>query len=90
MYDRYITKDELEIAMKEHGMGDEACAKEIISEIDKNYVRSHSTFSGFVPVLTSKQVLSLVMNSVQDGKIDYEEFCAMMRSVNLQGQLIHH
>ncbi|CDY16652.1 BnaA09g20300D [Brassica napus] len=58
----YITKDELEIAMKEHGMGDEACAKEIISEIDKNY----------------------------DGKIDYEEFCAMMRSVNLQGQLIHH
>ncbi|KAJ0264902.1 Calcium-dependent protein kinase 27 [Hirschfeldia incana] len=60
----YITKDELEIAMKEHGMGDEACAKEIISEIDKN----------------------------NDGRIDYEEFCAMMRSGNLQlqGKLIHH
>ncbi|KAG2330649.1 hypothetical protein Bca52824_001829 [Brassica carinata] len=60
----YITKDELELAMKEHGMGDEACAKEIISEIDKN----------------------------KDGRIDYEEFCAMMRSGNFQpqGQLIHH
>ncbi|KAF3567808.1 hypothetical protein DY000_02014101, partial [Brassica cretica] len=48
----YITKDELEIAMKEHGMGDEACAKEIISEVDKD----------------------------NDGRINYEEFCAMMRS----------
>lgn len=38
LYDRYITKDELEIAMKEHGMGDEANAKEIISEVDKNNV----------------------------------------------------
>ncbi|EOA20568.1 hypothetical protein CARUB_v10000880mg [Capsella rubella] len=48
----YITKEELEIAMKERGMGDEANAKEIISEIDKNY----------------------------DGKIDYEEFCTMLRN----------
>ncbi|CAN6859717.1 unnamed protein product [Brassica oleracea] len=48
----YITKDELEIAMKEHGMGDEACVKEIISEVDKD----------------------------NDGRINYEEFCAMMRS----------
>ncbi|KAG7557640.1 EF-hand domain [Arabidopsis suecica] len=54
----YITKDELEIAMKEHGMGDEANAKEIISEVDKN----------------------------NDGKIDYEEFCTMMRNGNLQPQ----
>ncbi|KAH0910448.1 hypothetical protein HID58_033769 [Brassica napus] len=49
-------KDELEIAMKEHGMGDEACAKEIISEVDKD----------------------------NDERINYEEFCAMMRSGNLQ------
>ncbi|CAN6867760.1 unnamed protein product [Brassica oleracea] len=48
----YITKDELDIAMKEHGMGDEACVKEIISEVDKD----------------------------NDGRINYEEFCAMMRS----------
>ncbi|KAH0858484.1 hypothetical protein HID58_086745 [Brassica napus] len=45
-------KDELDIAMKEHGMGDEACVKEIISEVDKD----------------------------NDGRINYEEFCAMMRS----------
>ncbi|KFK30982.1 hypothetical protein AALP_AA6G053400 [Arabis alpina] len=32
----HITKEELEIAMKEHGMGDEANAKEIISEVDKD------------------------------------------------------
>lgn len=78
--------------MKDNGMGDEACAREIISEIDKNNVILHSKLSCFVPDLTSKPVLSLVMSSVQDGKIDYEEFCAMMRSGNLQpqGKLIHH
>ncbi|KAK4798484.1 hypothetical protein SAY86_030810 [Trapa natans] len=48
----YITKDELEIAMKDHGMADEANIKEIISEVDKD----------------------------NDGKIDYDEFCSMMRS----------
>ncbi|KAM4101823.1 hypothetical protein ACB094_05G174900 [Castanea mollissima] len=30
----YITRDELEAAMKEYGMGDEASIKEIISEVD--------------------------------------------------------
>ncbi|KAK6154646.1 hypothetical protein DH2020_008894 [Rehmannia glutinosa] len=30
----YITRDELETAMKEYGMGDEATIKEIISEVD--------------------------------------------------------
>ncbi|KAL1196367.1 Calcium-dependent protein kinase 22 [Cardamine amara subsp. amara] len=54
----YITRDELEVAIKEHGMGDEAMIKEIISEVDKD----------------------------NDGKIDYEEFCTMMRSGNLQPQ----
>ncbi|ESQ38126.1 hypothetical protein EUTSA_v10028617mg [Eutrema salsugineum] len=54
----HITKEELEIAMKEHGMGDEACAKEIISEVDKD----------------------------NDGRIDYAEFCSMMRNGNLQPQ----
>ncbi|KAL3614983.1 Calcium-dependent protein kinase 15 [Castilleja foliolosa] len=48
----YITRDELESAMKEYGMGDEATIKEIISEVDTD----------------------------NDGKINYEEFCAMMRS----------
>uniref|UniRef100_A0A1J3G5V6 non-specific serine/threonine protein kinase n=1 Tax=Noccaea caerulescens TaxID=107243 RepID=A0A1J3G5V6_NOCCA len=47
----YIKKDELVRAMKEHGMKDEANAKEMISEVDKD----------------------------NDGRINYEEFCAMMR-----------
>jgi len=35
---RYITRDELETAMTEHGMGDEATIKEIISEVDTDNV----------------------------------------------------
>ena len=84
LYFRYITKDELEIAMKEHGMGDEACAKEIISEVDKDNVSITIYIFPLIPVLTSNLVLNLVMNSSQDERINYEEFCAMMRSGNLQ------
>ncbi|KAL1196366.1 Calcium-dependent protein kinase 22 [Cardamine amara subsp. amara] len=54
----YITRDELEVAIKEDGMVDEDIIKEIISEVDKD----------------------------NDGKIDYEEFCTMMKSGNLQPQ----
>ncbi|GLU23304.1 hypothetical protein SLE2022_393240 [Rubroshorea leprosula] len=48
----YITKDELETAMKDYGMGDEDSIREIISEVDSDH----------------------------DGRINYEEFCTMMRS----------
>uniref|UniRef100_A0A7N0ZWP6 non-specific serine/threonine protein kinase n=1 Tax=Kalanchoe fedtschenkoi TaxID=63787 RepID=A0A7N0ZWP6_KALFE len=48
----FITRDELESAMKQYGMGDEATIKEIISEVDTD----------------------------NDGRINYDEFCAMMRS----------
>ncbi|KAH0459161.1 hypothetical protein IEQ34_011975 [Dendrobium chrysotoxum] len=48
----FITRDELETALEEHGMGDAATIKEIISEVDAD----------------------------NDGRINYEEFCAMMRS----------
>ncbi|CAL9080414.1 unnamed protein product [Musa textilis] len=48
----FITRDELESAMQEHGMGDLATIKEIISEVDTD----------------------------NDGRINYQEFCAMMRS----------
>lgn len=48
----FITVDELETAMKEYGMGDDATIKEILSEVDTD----------------------------NDGRINYEEFCAMMRS----------
>lgn len=47
----FITRDELETAMMEHGMGDAASIKEIISEVDTD----------------------------NDGRINYDEFCAMMR-----------
>ncbi|KAL5578846.1 hypothetical protein UlMin_011288 [Ulmus minor] len=48
----FITKDELETALKEHGMGDATSIKEIISEVDTD----------------------------NDGRINYTEFCTMMRS----------
>jgi len=35
---RFITRDELELAMKEHGLGDDATIKEIISEVDSDNV----------------------------------------------------
>lgn len=52
----FITMDELETAMKDYGMGDEATIKEIISEVDTD----------------------------NDGRINYEEFCAMMKSGTTQ------
>ncbi|KAJ7946284.1 Calcium-dependent protein kinase [Quillaja saponaria] len=56
----YITRDELETAMTQYGMGDEATIREIISEVDAD----------------------------NDGRINYEEFCKMMRSgTQQQGQL---
>lgn len=55
----FITRDELESAMKEYGMGDEATIKEIISEVDTD----------------------------NDGRINYEEFCTMMRSGTQPGKL---
>ncbi|KAH7856743.1 hypothetical protein Vadar_005046 [Vaccinium darrowii] len=54
----FITRDELETAMKEYGMGDDATIKDIISEVDTD----------------------------NDGRINYEEFCAMMRSGTTQHQ----
>ncbi|KAL0730629.1 hypothetical protein Bca4012_026722 [Brassica carinata] len=54
----HITRDELESAMKEYGMGDEASIKEVISEVDTD----------------------------NDGRINFEEFCAMMRSGTTQPQ----
>ncbi|XP_062088475.1 calcium-dependent protein kinase 21-like [Humulus lupulus] len=56
----FITRDELETAMKEHGIGDEANIKEIISEVDTD----------------------------NDGRINYSEFCVMMRSGHPSAKLI--
>ncbi|EOA20403.1 hypothetical protein CARUB_v10000714mg [Capsella rubella] len=54
----YITRDELECAMTEYGMGDEASGKEIISGVDTD----------------------------NDGRINFEEFRAIMRSGTTQPQ----
>ena len=35
---RYISRDELEQAMTEYGMGDEANIKEVLDEVDKDKV----------------------------------------------------
>ncbi|KAG4923925.1 hypothetical protein AAZX31_18G093600 [Glycine max] len=59
----FITRDELETAMKEYGMGDDATIKEIISEVDT--------------------IISEV-DTDHDGRINYEEFSAMMKSGNQQ------
>lgn len=40
----YITRDELETAMKKYGMGDEGSIKEIISEVDADNVSSLSLY----------------------------------------------
>ncbi|GAA0140154.1 non-receptor serine/threonine protein kinase [Lithospermum erythrorhizon] len=48
----FITKDELQMTMKEHNLCDDCTMKDIISEVDAD----------------------------NDGKINYEEFCNMMRS----------
>lgn len=48
----FITRDELETAMKEHGIADAVGIMEIIAEVDTDH----------------------------DGRINYEEFCTMMRS----------
>ncbi|CAA0828612.1 Calcium-dependent protein kinase 33 [Striga hermonthica] len=56
----FITRDELETAMQEHGMGDPSTIREIISEVDTDH----------------------------DGRINYEEFCSMMRTgTQQQGKL---
>ncbi|GMP75478.1 hypothetical protein CsSME_00032553 [Camellia sinensis var. sinensis] len=56
----FITRDELESAMKEYGMGDDDTIREIISEVDTD----------------------------NDGRINYEEFCTMMRSGTQQGNTL--
>ncbi|KAF9592844.1 hypothetical protein IFM89_017809, partial [Coptis chinensis] len=47
----FITRDELETAMKDHGMGDEATIMDIIAEVDSDNVSILSQkFRNFSPV----------------------------------------
>lgn len=47
--DSFITRDELETAMKEYGMGDDATIKDIISEVDTDNVSCFSWNRHFEP-----------------------------------------
>lgn len=71
---RFITVDELEIAMKDYGMGDDDTIKEIISEVDTdnvsrtlwsiNFVSSIIT-SVLTPTFVLRMEESTMMSSVQ-------------------------
>ena len=84
-YCRYITRDELEAAMKEYGMGDDDTIKEIISEVDTDNVSPVLPFEAHF--LCSMMHQFSLMHYLQDGKINYEEFRDMMRSGTQHGQL---
>lgn len=88
---RFITREELESALREHGTGVESI-EEIMSEVDINKVR---LFFLFFFLFSSEMIASnirikrlpissIVTNNLnehvdfQDGKINYEEFCATM------------
>ncbi len=63
--------------MKDYGIADDATIKDIISEVDTDNV-SHVAIQD-----RPFAVLSMVSYSclhMQDGKINFHEFCAMMRS----------
>jgi hypothetical protein len=57
---RYITRDELQTAMKEYGMGDDETIREIISEVDADNV---SCFAFFYMHINLLQYHALICNS---------------------------
>lgn len=81
---RFITRDELETAMKQYGMGDEDTIREIISEVDTDNVSFPPLFllllSFHKAIYFGIMPWNLILLNSQDGRINYEEFCTMMRS----------
>lgn len=66
--------------MKEHGLGDDATIKDIISEVDSdNVINYFSLVFRAVYKLILAFVGWLICIVIQDGRINYEEFRAMMR-----------
>lgn len=78
--------DELETAMKDYGLGEGATIKEIISEVDTDNVSYQSIwYISFLFFFLFKLYIEVPhLSYLQDGKINYEEFCAMMRSGTTQ------
>ncbi|KAB5560414.1 hypothetical protein DKX38_005371 [Salix brachista] len=68
----YITRDELELAMKEYGMGDESSIKEIIAEVDADNVSGRHNLN-----FCNEPVLIAEVDADNDGRINHE-FWAMI------------
>lgn len=86
---RYITTEELEQALREYGMHDGRDILEIIAEVDADNVSCKSTnINQNRCSLNTTSYMKLIggyiyfWNSLQDGRINYDEFCAMMRKGN--------
>ena len=77
---RYITMEELEQALREFGMSDGRDIKEIISEVDGDNVRNNSPLETETKYLTISILITKFL--MQDGRINYDEFVAMMRKGN--------
>lgn len=77
--------EELEQALIKYNMGDEKTIKEIIAEVDTDRVRSSLTILKFSVVNVLLKFVfkwGFLNSSLQDGRINYEEFVAMMRKGN--------
>lgn len=75
--------EELEQALREFGMNDGRDIKEIISEVDGDNVRNNSLpLQTKTKHLTTSLILTLTKSLMQDGRINYDEFVAMMRKGN--------
>ncbi|OEL18780.1 Calcium-dependent protein kinase 1 [Dichanthelium oligosanthes] len=74
----YITHDELQKACEEFGIGD-AHLEDIIRDIDQDNV---SRFASHYESADKGQEFHLTCLSLQDGRIDYNEFVTMMQKGN--------
>lgn len=72
--------EELEQALREFGMNDGRDIKEIISEVDSDNVSPFIKSQNSNLMNTSNNLV--VTNVLQDGRINYDEFVAMMRKGN--------
>lgn len=73
----YITQDELQKACEEFGLGDTRL-EDIIGDIDQDNV-SRPADSLFLSRLVKSDCLIHESYILQDGRIDYNEFVAMMQ-----------
>lgn len=86
---RYISRQELETAMKEYNMGDDDMIKEIISEVDADNVSqiiSIYEIPNIINFMIFLKFSSYFFFVLKDGSINYQEFCNMMKSCSQSHQ----